>query len=186
MQKVCRSTSTIGQKRWCACRLRLTRGRYVRIFDLPPEIEDADLVLMLQKYGKVQSTVRERFPAEFQLNMFTGVRGVYMDIESAIPDVLYFRNRKGRIFYHGMKPSRKGSPPKPMVEEKPTENVTEACVDSESGREDEVIVENHQKKRRRRRQSDNAGLVLIENQKQMRASKRKKKEATEKPVIERK
>lgn len=141
--------------------------RYVRIFDLPPEVEDADLVLVLQKYGKVQRTVRERFPAEFQLDMFTGVRGVYMDIESAIPDALYFRNRKGRIFYHGIKPrcficksdkhlikscpishSRKGSPPKPMVEEKPAENVTAACVDEESGREDEVIVENQQKKKK--------------------------------------
>lgn len=78
--------------------------RYVRVFDLPPEVPDADLASVMEKYGKVKRTVRERFPAEFKLEMYTGVRGVYMDIEKEIPDILFFRNRKGRIFYDGIKP----------------------------------------------------------------------------------
>lgn len=76
--------------------------RYVRIFNLPPEVPDADLVSVMEKYGKVKRTVRERFPAEFQLEMFTGVRGLYMDIETEIPDILYFRNWKGTIYYNGI------------------------------------------------------------------------------------
>lgn len=78
-------------------------NRYVRVFDLPPEISDLDLTAAMAKFGKVHRTVRERFPAEFQLDMYTGVRGVYMDIQQEIPEVLYFRHRKGRVYYDGIK-----------------------------------------------------------------------------------
>lgn len=77
--------------------------RYVRIFDLPPEVSDEDLTSVLAKYGVVKRTVRERFPMEFQLDLFTGVRGVYMNIDRDIPEILHFQNRKGRIFYAGRK-----------------------------------------------------------------------------------
>lgn len=78
--------------------------RYVRVFDLPPEVSDADLVTVMKEYGKIKRTVRERFPADFQLDLFTGVRGLYVNIEKEIPDILYFRNRKGRVYYDGIKP----------------------------------------------------------------------------------
>lgn len=77
--------------------------RYVRVFDLPPEVSDVDLVTVMQRYGKIKRTVRERFPADFHLDLFTGVRGVYMNVEKEIPDVLYFRNRTGRVYYDGIK-----------------------------------------------------------------------------------
>lgn len=76
--------------------------RYVRVFDLPPEISDDDLTTVFEKYGTVKRTIRERFPAEFQLNMYTGIRGVYIDIDEQIPEVLLFRNRKGRVYYEGV------------------------------------------------------------------------------------
>lgn len=76
--------------------------RYVRIFDLPPEIPDADLVSVMAKYGTVKRTVREKFPAEYQLNMYTGIRGVYIDVKKEIPEIVYFRNRKGRLYYDGL------------------------------------------------------------------------------------
>ena len=53
--------------------------QYVRIFDLPPEVPDKDVSLVLGKYGKVKRVIREKFPAELGLDMFTGVRGIYMD-----------------------------------------------------------------------------------------------------------
>lgn len=77
--------------------------RYVRIFDLPPEIPDSDVSSVMARYGKIKRLVRERFPAEYQLDMFTGVRGVYMEVDSGIPEALYFRNMKGRIYYDGLK-----------------------------------------------------------------------------------
>lgn len=53
----------------------------------------------------MKRTIRERFPAvQYQHDMFTGVSGVYMVVEKEIPEDLYFRNRKGKIHYEGIKP----------------------------------------------------------------------------------
>ena len=46
---------------------------------------DKDVSLVLGKYGKVKRVIREKFPAELGLDMFTGVRGVYMDVEKRFP-----------------------------------------------------------------------------------------------------
>lgn len=77
--------------------------QYVKIYDLPPEVPDSDLALVLGKYGEVKRVVREKFPADLGLDMYTGVRGVYMDVRKEIPNSLHFRNRKGNIFYQGNK-----------------------------------------------------------------------------------
>lgn len=77
--------------------------KYVRIFDLPPEVPDSEISAVLGRYGMVKRMVRERFPAELGLNLFTGVRGVYLDVKKVVPPSLYFLNRKGRIFYDGLK-----------------------------------------------------------------------------------
>lgn len=77
--------------------------RYVRIFDLPPEIADMDVSLILGKYGNVKRMIREKFPAELELDLFTGVRGVYMDIKKEIPSTIHFLNRRGRIYYEGLR-----------------------------------------------------------------------------------
>lgn len=77
--------------------------RYVRVYDLPPEATDPDLSAVLGKYGVIKRIVRERFPAEIGLDMYSGVRGLYMDIQRDIPEVLHFRGRKGRISYEGIK-----------------------------------------------------------------------------------
>lgn len=78
-------------------------AKYVRIFDLPPEVPDSEITAVLGKYGSVKRLVREKFPAELELNMFTGVRGVYIEVKKEIPASLFFLNRRGRIFYDGLK-----------------------------------------------------------------------------------
>ena len=77
--------------------------RYVRIFDLPPEIPDSDLRSVMTRFGIVKRIVRERFPAEYQLDMFNGIRGLHMEVEKEIPKVLFFRNHKGTVHYDGIK-----------------------------------------------------------------------------------
>lgn len=77
--------------------------KYVRIFDLPPEVPDSEIAAVLSRYGGVKRMIREKFPADLGLNLFTGVRGVYLDIKKVIPASLYFLNRKGRIYYEGLK-----------------------------------------------------------------------------------
>lgn len=77
--------------------------KYLRIFDLPPEVPDSEISAVLSRYGSVKRMVRERFPADLGLNMYTGVRGVYLDIKKVVPASLYFLSRKGRIYYDGLK-----------------------------------------------------------------------------------
>lgn len=77
--------------------------RYVRIFNLPPEIEDREIQYVLGQYGTIRQHVRERFPAEMNVNIFTGVRGVHMEISKEIPAHLYVGHFRARIYYEGLK-----------------------------------------------------------------------------------
>lgn len=77
---------------------------YVRVFDLPPEVPDSTLVSILAEYGKVGNITREKFPEGLGLDhLYTGVRGVYIDITKEIPPCLELSTWKMRIFYDGLK-----------------------------------------------------------------------------------
>ena len=77
--------------------------RYVRIFNLPPEIDDVTIQYVLGQYGTIRQHVRERFPNELKVNIFTGVRGVHMEVAKEIPAHLYIGHFRARIFYDGLK-----------------------------------------------------------------------------------
>lgn len=77
--------------------------RYVRIFSLPPEIEDKDIAQVLGQFGTIRQQVRERFAAAHGVNIFTGVRGVHMEVAKEIPPHLYIGHFRARIFYDGLK-----------------------------------------------------------------------------------
>ena len=78
--------------------------RYVRVFDLPPEVSDERLSLALGEYGKVERLVREKYAPEHGLgHMHTGVRGAYMEIKKAIPPAIDVGSRRGHVFYDGLK-----------------------------------------------------------------------------------
>ncbi|XP_062698983.1 uncharacterized protein LOC134284257 [Aedes albopictus] len=77
---------------------------YVRVFDIPPEVSDDDLVTVFNQYGKVKRTVREKFPTGLGLNhVHTGVRGVYIDIDKEIPPLIEVNKQRGKVFYDGLK-----------------------------------------------------------------------------------
>lgn len=77
---------------------------YVRVFDLPPEISDDDLLVSFKQYGKVDRIVREKFPGNLGLDhVYNGVRGVYIDMEKEIPSSIMVKNRKAKLFYDGLK-----------------------------------------------------------------------------------
>lgn len=78
--------------------------RYVRVFDLPPEVSDEKLSLAMSEYGKVERLVREKFPADLGLgHMYTGVRGVYIELNKEIPPAIEVGKRRGYVFYDGLK-----------------------------------------------------------------------------------
>ncbi|XP_062710319.1 uncharacterized protein LOC134288701 [Aedes albopictus] len=81
-----------------------TNVRYVRIFDIPPEVSDEDLSLVLGKYGKIESVIREKLAPNLGLgHMFNGVRGLHIDVESEIPPTVEILQWKGKVFYDDLK-----------------------------------------------------------------------------------
>lgn len=78
--------------------------RYVRIFNLPPEVEDREIWDALSKYGKVQRLVREKYPASTGFPIWNSVRGAYIEIKEngEIPATLQIRNIRARLYYEGL------------------------------------------------------------------------------------
>ncbi|KAL1403215.1 hypothetical protein pipiens_005765 [Culex pipiens pipiens] len=77
--------------------------RYVRLFNLPPEVTDAEIAKALAKFGTVRQLVREKLPLELGFNAFSGTRGAHMEVKTEIPPALYIGHYKCRIFYEGLR-----------------------------------------------------------------------------------
>jgi hypothetical protein len=76
--------------------------KYVRVFNLIPEVEDEHIANALKEYGTVKKQVREKFPATFGVDIFTGVRGVYMEISKPLPPYMSIGNLRAKFYYQGM------------------------------------------------------------------------------------
>lgn len=77
--------------------------RYVRIFNLPPEVDDKDISAVLSQFGTIRQHVREKYPVNYGYSVFSGIRGAHMEISKEIPANLYIGHFKARIFYEGLK-----------------------------------------------------------------------------------
>lgn len=79
-----------------------TQFKYVRIFNLPPEINDQEISQVMSKYGVIQRMVRERYGPETGYPIWSSVRGVHMEIKQEIPSTIHVRNFQARVFYDGL------------------------------------------------------------------------------------
>jgi hypothetical protein len=77
--------------------------KYVRIFNLPPEIEDRDVAASFDFYGKVHKVVREKFPDTVEFSVYSGIRGVYMEMKTEIPSHMLIKNNNVKVQYYGLK-----------------------------------------------------------------------------------
>lgn len=99
----CKTVNTSGVSVEVRMKIAGESMRYVRVFDLPPELPDDKLEGVLREFGKIERVVREKFPPNLGLDhLFTGVRGVYMDVTKDIPPSIDIAGRK-TIFYDGLK-----------------------------------------------------------------------------------
>lgn len=76
--------------------------KYVRIFGLPPEVDDRHIVTTMSKYGAIQQLVRERYSVETGFPIWNGVRGLHIELVSEIPAQLTIQHCKARIYYDGL------------------------------------------------------------------------------------
>lgn len=73
----------------------------VRVFNLPPEVENCYLKEVLTSYGDVKSIRNELWSKQHRLQCFSGVRSVEMHIRKNIPSNLMICGYKARISYEG-------------------------------------------------------------------------------------
>jgi hypothetical protein len=76
--------------------------KYVRIFNLIPEVDDEHIENVLKEYGTVKKLVREKFPASLEVDIYTGVRGAYMEINKPLPPYMSIGNLRAKFYYQGM------------------------------------------------------------------------------------
>lgn len=78
--------------------------RYVRLFNLPPEVEDREISVVMAKFGKIVRMVREKYGEETGFPIWTSVRGVYLELKEGIeiPATVYVRNLRARVAYEGL------------------------------------------------------------------------------------
>lgn len=76
--------------------------KYVRIFNLPPEISDQEISTVMSKFGVIQRMVRERYAPETGFPIWSSVRGVHMEIKQDIPATIHVRNFQARVYYDGL------------------------------------------------------------------------------------
>lgn len=76
--------------------------KYVRLFYLPPEVPDKEIAEFLNKYGVLKKIVHEKRSVASGFKCFSGVRGIYMDVNKEIPPQVYICNYRCRVYYSGM------------------------------------------------------------------------------------
>ena len=76
-------------------------SKIVRVFNLPPETEDAQLHHALASYGEIAAIRREKWSAAHRLLVENGVRAVTMEVKKAIPSSLIIQGHRAQITYDG-------------------------------------------------------------------------------------
>lgn len=76
--------------------------KYVRLFYLPPEVPDREIMEFFKKFGVVKKIVHEKRSMASGFLCLSGARGIYMDVTKEIPPQVYICNYRCRVFYSGM------------------------------------------------------------------------------------
>lgn len=91
-----------------SCKVTLSAAnsvvRYVRLFNLPPEVEDKEIWTVMSRFGNIQRLVRETYGAETGYPIWNSVRGCYIELKEGeeIPATVNVRNMRARVYYEGL------------------------------------------------------------------------------------
>lgn len=73
----------------------------VRVYNLPPEVENCLLKEVLSQFGQVKSIKNEMWSSKHRLQCFSGIRSVEMQIRSNIPSHVIVGGYKAQVVYTG-------------------------------------------------------------------------------------
>ena len=74
---------------------------HVRVFNLPPELENDHISYKLQSYGIIQKIENEYWSSGYKYKVPNGIRSVYMEIKKPIPSNLSVGGHEAYIVYTG-------------------------------------------------------------------------------------
>lgn len=81
-----------------------TAVKYVRVFNLPMEIEDREIAAAFSEFGEVVNVVKEKYIIPgITLQVYSTVRGVYIHMQKETPSQLRIRNCRARCYYFGQR-----------------------------------------------------------------------------------
>lgn len=73
----------------------------VRVYNLPPEVENCFLTEVLSQYGQVKTVKNEMWSSKHRLQCFSGIRSVEMQIRCNIPSHVIVGGYKAQVVYTG-------------------------------------------------------------------------------------
>lgn len=73
----------------------------VRIFELPPEIEDDEVIEAFKTYGVVKTVMREHTNPRSGFAVYNGIRRIFMEITDEIPNLMSIDGVMRRVYYDG-------------------------------------------------------------------------------------
>lgn len=76
--------------------------KYIRIFELAPEVADEDVMNAFAAYGEVKNITWEKVKPHPGFEVYNGVRGVQLNMVNDVPDLIEIAGEKKRVVYQGM------------------------------------------------------------------------------------
>lgn len=76
--------------------------KYIRIFEVAPEITDDEIRDSLKDYGTIKHIVWEKSRPLPGFEIYNGVRGVQLLMQQEVPDLIDIGGEKKRVYYQGM------------------------------------------------------------------------------------
>ena len=73
----------------------------VKIFEVPPEVEDEEIIGQLSGYGSVKKVTWGKCHGINDFQVYNGIRYTYMSVTTEIPNLLEFDGAERRLQYDG-------------------------------------------------------------------------------------
>jgi hypothetical protein len=89
--------------------------QYIRVFNLPPELDSSDIRDAFEEYGIVETVEREKIKQPFNFNILSGVIGIKLNVKKVIPAVVYIKDYPATVCFGRPKVEASNTPTPDVV-----------------------------------------------------------------------